>query len=704
MKRRFLQPIATSALILFSFFLTFQASAQKHEWTYIHTDGGGKKAFLWIPNSAASGIRALFIIPHTSVDKNLATDSVLRAMAQKEQMAILYSRQDINCFNSAADTSKVINLLNNLSQLSGFAELNSVPWVTWGHSAGSFPAVAIGYWKPERTIAVLTHSGNLLRPNWTAKELPNVPFMAIKGQFEEWSVNTNNPTQCGTEYEYNWVIDTVISSRKLNVAPFLGSAMVRPGEGHMGINTEKTIPLIAMFIQKAIQKRVPKGRVAINGPITLNPIAENTGWLVEPVTALNYSTSLVDSFPNLANPKNFFWLPDREMALAWKLYQKDINKQTQNMNLRNNPPVASPSINFSFGISSTNNCGLNFSGPNVDMSKEYTFSNLVATSGLPIILLAQDGAAFMTSDVSVRINPCLFDLNNKTRLLMRQEGNETFQMKDRQIVLTVVKKNSGTSQTASIAPIAACKPGDTLSYSATLTSGLQPTVLLFSGPGKLLPGNKIAVLPFISKTGSTAIVLRAAHTGDATFASSNLAEIVIPVNSVLPNVPGAITGPGLVLPPATNQTYSVSPISNATSYVWTVPENAIIVSGQGSNSITVSYLVGFIGGTITVTGVNAIGDGAIAEKEVLNENAVGTALAMGSPLVVYPNPGTGVFQIQGIKPSSEISVFDLSGKRINTPSTAVDGRLDLQGRKGIFILQVRSKETVQRVKLLVLNP
>ena len=53
---------------------------------------------------------------------------------------------------------------------------------------------------------------------------------------------------------------------------------------------------------------------------------------------------------------------------------------------------------------------------------------------------------------------------------MRQEGNASFQMRDRQIVLTVVKKNSGTIQTATISPISTCKPGDILDFSPTLTT------------------------------------------------------------------------------------------------------------------------------------------------------------------------------------------------------------------------------------------
>ena len=49
-----------------------------------------------------------------------------------------------------------------------------------------------------------------------------------------------------------------------------------------------------------------------------------------------------------------------------------------------------------------------------------------------------------------------------------------------------------------------------------------------------------------------------------------------------------------------NATYTVA-ASNATSYLWTVPANTTIISGQGTNSLTVHYTSIFAGGTISVT-------------------------------------------------------------------------------------------------------
>jgi hypothetical protein len=60
--------------------------------------------------------------------------------------------------------------------------------------------------------------------------------------------------------------------------------------------------------------------------------------------------------------------------------------------------------------------------------------------------------------------------------------------------------------------------------------------------------------------------------------------------------------------PLSTYTYSVAAVSGVTSYNWTVPSGATILTGQGANSITVSYnLTTFESGLISVEGVNSCG-------------------------------------------------------------------------------------------------
>ena len=58
-------------------------------------------------------------------------------------------------------------------------------------------------------------------------------------------------------------------------------------------------------------------------------------------------------------------------------------------------------------------------------------------------------------------------------------------------------------------------------------------------------------------------------------------------------------------------TYTVPPVSDALQYVWTVPQGATIVSGQGTNSIVMGFdIASFVNGNVTVSTITAFGTGA----------------------------------------------------------------------------------------------
>ena len=63
-------------------------------------------------------------------------------------------------------------------------------------------------------------------------------------------------------------------------------------------------------------------------------------------------------------------------------------------------------------------------------------------------------------------------------------------------------------------------------------------------------------------------------------------------------------------------TYSIVPIVNATSYNWTVPPGASIVTGSNTNSITVDFLNNAVSGNVTVYGVNFCGNGPSSQLPV----------------------------------------------------------------------------------------
>ena len=77
--------------------------------------------------------------------------------------------------------------------------------------------------------------------------------------------------------------------------------------------------------------------------------------------------------------------------------------------------------------------------------------------------------------------------------------------------------------------------------------------------------------------------------------------------TTLPSLPSSIIGQNTQVCGGLSLTYSVNPVANATSYLWTLPANCSIVSGANTNSITIAFASNFTGGTLLVRSVNCNG-------------------------------------------------------------------------------------------------
>jgi len=105
--------------------------------------------------------------------------------------------------------------------------------------------------------------------------------------------------------------------------------------------------------------------------------------------------------------------------------------------------------------------------------------------------------------------------------------------------------------------------------------------------------------------------------------------------------------------------YSVDPIANATSYNWTVPSGATIVSGANTNSILVDFGKNSVSGNVTVFGSNAAGNGAVSPA---------FAVTIQEPkFLVYPVPSNGRFTTVITSPDEtifSIMIYNNLGSKI----------------------------------------
>ena len=146
-------------------------------------------------------------------------------------------------------------------------------------------------------------------------------------------------------------------------------------------------------------------------------------------------------------------------------------------------------------------------------------------------------------------------------------------------------------------------PG-TASYSWVVPSGA--TFTHTNGPG--INDTTIAVV-FGAGVASGASQITVQSINDC--GVSGIRSITVTRNA--PSTPSLITGPTnacpYTAPNGTNATYTVPAIAGVT-YTWTGTSGASVVTGQGTNTVTVSYINGFTSGTISVTASTGCGTSA----------------------------------------------------------------------------------------------
>ena len=166
-----------------------------------------------------------------------------------------------------------------------------------------------------------------------------------------------------------------------------------------------------------------------------------------------------------------------------------------------------------------------------------------------------------------------------------------------------ISRNTTTPASVS-GPFTSVCPGSRQTYSTGLVDGasvytwaVPAGAVINSGQGT----NSISVtfpVPFSSGVISV-------NSGTACFTSSNRSLTV----AALPSAPSSITGPTIAVCGGSTQTYAC-PVSTsgATFYTWSVPSGAVINSGQGTTSVTVTFPAGFLSGNVSVTAGNACGN------------------------------------------------------------------------------------------------
>lgn len=189
-------------------------------------------------------------------------------------------------------------------------------------------------------------------------------------------------------------------------------------------------------------------------------------------------------------------------------------------------------------------------------------------------------------------------------------------------------------------------------------------------------------------------------------------EMILTFRTV-PVAPQPIQGPDYVdLFLTTSTEYSTEGIPETEDYTWYLsPAEAGTIQGDELRSF-VSWNPEYLGTAyITVSGMNDCGEGEVsAAFEVTVDNTVGMKDEDGSGLglIVYPNPGSGVYNIRIMAANSgacTMKISNILGETVSSNSLRLDGAQDLQINlenlpDGIYFLEIGDTQQVITRKLV----
>lgn len=116
----------------------------------------------------------------------------------------------------------------------------------------------------------------------------------------------------------------------------------------------------------------------------------------------------------------------------------------------------------------------------------------------------------------------------------------------------------------------------------------------------------------------------------------------------IPGNAGQISGPldGYVCEGQTDVIFSVTPIENATEYIWILPEGASITNGENSNEINVAFSSTASNGSFLVYGSNPYGVGGISPPFPVIVNSSPEIISQpASPEPVLAGEGMAIFNV-----------------------------------------------------------
>lgn len=279
-------------------------------------------AYLWIPENCKQ-VRAVIIGQHNMTEETIFEHPEFRKNMGKLGIAEIWITPGIDQrWDVTKGTRQIFEtMMKNLSEISGYAELEFAPVIPIGHSAMATYPWNFAAWNPERTLAVLSIHGDSPRTHltgygranldWGNRSIEGIPSIMVMGEDEWWE------DRLITSFDYR---------REYPNAPL--SFLADAGHGHFDISDE-LIDYLSLFLKKAVQYRLPKHSLSAT-PVQLIPVEAKNGWLADRWRKNEKPTAEAASYDKYKGDKHHaFWYFDKEMADATEKYYANERGKTE---------------------------------------------------------------------------------------------------------------------------------------------------------------------------------------------------------------------------------------------------------------------------------------------------------------------------------------------------------------------------------------
>lgn len=279
-------------------------------------------AYLWIPENCKQ-VRAVIIGQHNMTEETIFEHPEFRKNMGKLGIAEIWITPGIDQrWDVTKGTQQIFEtMMKNLSEISGYTELEFAPVIPIGHSAMATYPWNFAAWNPERTLAVLSIHGDSPRTHltgygranldWGTRTIEGIPSLMVMGEDEWWE------DRLITSFDY---------SREYPNAPL--SFLADAGHGHFDISDE-LIDYLSLFLKKTVEYRLPE-HSSLDAPIQLIPVEAKNGWLADRWRKNEKPTAEAASYDKYKGDKNHaFWYFDKEMADATEKYYANERGKTE---------------------------------------------------------------------------------------------------------------------------------------------------------------------------------------------------------------------------------------------------------------------------------------------------------------------------------------------------------------------------------------